>query len=424
MLTDHLIRHTLDNGLTALIKETHTAPVASFWLWYRVGSRNERPGLTGLSHWVEHMLFKGTTTRPEGEVDRLFQREGGHFNGMTWIDWTTFYATLPAQRIGLSLTIEADRLQHALFDPEAVAKERTVIISERAGNENRPGYLLREQVQAASFLAHPYQHMVIGWKEDLHHITREDLYAHYRTYYTPNNAVAVVVGAFRGEEMLERIEAAFGAIPGGVDPPKVMVTEPQPRALRRIRIDGPGGAHYLLISHRLPEARHPDFFPAVVLNAVLDGARGLPPFGGAGLGRSARLYRALVNTGLAISVSATYGATIDPYLFVISATVKKEGDREQAERVILEEMERLKNEPVSQEELDRAIKGTRAMFAYGSESVSNQAMWLGLASIVTDMDWLSGYLESIARVTPDDIQRVAQTYFVPANRVIGWYVSE
>jgi len=424
MLTDHLVRHTLDNGLTVLVKETHAAPVASFWLWYRVGSRNEQPGLTGVSHWVEHMLFKGTTARPEGEVNRLFQREGGHFNGMTWIDWTTFYATLPAARIGLSLEIESDRMQNALFDPEAVEKERSVIISEREGNENRPGYLLREQVQAASFLVHPYRHMVIGWKEDLRRITREALYAHYRTYYTPNNAVAVAVGAFRGEEMIERIEAAFGDIPRGDDPPAVKVAEPRPRALRRIHIDGPGGANYLLLSHRLPEARHPDFFPVVVLNAVLDGASGLPPFGGAGLGRSARLYRALVNTGLAISVSATYSATIDPYSFVIGATVKREGHREEVERVILEELERLKHEPVSQGELDRAIKGTRAMFAYGSESVSNQAMWLGFASMVADMDWLGAYLENLARVTPDDIQRVAQTYFIPANRVVGWYVSE
>jgi len=163
MLTDNLLTRTLDNGLTLLLRETHAAPVASFWLWYRVGSRNESPGLTGISHWVEHMLFKGTTRRPQGAFDRLIQREGGHFNGMTWVDWTTFYATLPAERIGLSLEIESDRMQTALFDPDETESERTVIISEREGNENRPGYRLREQVQAASFLAHPYRHMVIGW---------------------------------------------------------------------------------------------------------------------------------------------------------------------------------------------------------------------------------------------------------------------
>ncbi len=424
MLTDRLLTHTLDNGLTLLVRETLAAPVASFWLWYRVGSRNETPGLTGVSHWVEHMLFKGAEAHPQGAFDRMIQRAGGHFNGMTWVDWTTFYATLPAERIDLALEIEADRMQNALFDPAEVESERTVIISEREGNENRPGYMLREQVQAASFLAHPYRHMVIGWKEDLRRITRDDLYAHYRRFYMPNNAVAVAVGAFRADEMIEHIAAAFGDIPRGETPPAVRAMEPEPRAQRRVQLDGPGGAHYLLITHQAPPARDPDFFPMVMLNAVLDGATGLPPFGDGGLGRAARLYRALVNSGLAISTNASVAATIDSYLFTISATVRQEGDRDRVESVILTELERLKMEPVGADELARAIKGARAMFAYGSESVTNQAMWLGFASMVADTAWLAGFLDGLARVNPDDIQRVARRYFIPANRVIGWYVSE
>ncbi len=423
MITDNLLTRQLDNGLTVLVKATHAAPVASFWLWYRVGSRNEQPGLTGLSHWVEHMLFKGTPKHPHG-VDRLIQREGGHFNGMTWVDWTTFYATLPAERIGLALDVEADRMGNALFDPDETESERTVILSEREGNENRPGYMLREQVQAASFLAHPYRHMVIGWKEDLKRITRDDLYAHYRRFYTPGNAVAVAVGAFDAKEMFARIEAAFGDIPGGETPPPVRAVEPKPRAQRRVRLDGPGGAHYLLITHHAPPARDEDFFPMVVLTAVLDGARGLPPFGGSGLGRAARLYRALVNSGMAISVNASLAASIDPYLFTLSATVGQDGDRDQVEQTLLAELERLKTEPVDKEELARAIKGSRALFAYGSESVTNQAMWLGFASMVADTDWLGGFLDALARVTPDDIQRVARRYLVPDNRVTGWYISE
>jgi zinc protease len=423
MLTDNLLTRTLSNGLTLLVRETSAAPVASFWLWYRVGSRNEQPGLTGLSHWVEHMLFKGTSRYPDG-VDRLIQREGGHFNGMTWVDWTTFYATLPADRIDLALEIEADRMQNTIFDPEETESERTVIISEREGNENRPGYMLREQVQAVSFLAHPYRHMVIGWKEDLRRITRDDLYAHYRRFYTPSNAVAVAVGAFQAGEMADRIEAAFAHIPAGETPPPVRAVEPKPRSHRQVRLDGPGGAHYLLIAHHAPAARDEDFFPMVVLTAVLDGARGLPPFGGSGLGRASRLYRALVNSGLAISVNASVAATIDPYLFTVSATVRQDGDRAQVEQAILAELERLKTEPVSEEELKRAIKGSRAIFAYGSESVTSQAMWLGFASMVADTDWLAGFLDALARVTPDDIQRVARRYLIPENRVTGWYVSE
>ena len=424
MLTDKLRTHTLDNGLTLLLKESHAAPVTSFWLWYRVGSRNEQPGLTGISHWVEHMLFKGTTRRPQGNFDRLIQREGGHFNGMTWIDLTTFYATLPAERIALALDIEADRMQNALFDVDEVESERTVVISEREGSENQPGFWLREQIQAASFVAHPYRHMVIGWKEDLRRITRDDLYAHYRTFYTPNNAVAVVVGDFETEAMIQQVETAFGNIPRGPEPPAMRVVEPQARSRRSVELHGPGGAHYYALCYRVPPARDPDFFPLTLLGAVLDGARGLPPFGGGGLGRSARLYRALVNTGLAMGVSGAMTASKDGYLFSISATVSKETNREQVEQTIQQELERLKTEPVGPEELARAIKGTRALFAYGSESVTSQAMLLGLASIIADIDWLAHFLDNMARVTSDDILRVARRYFVPENEVSGWYISD
>ena len=420
---NQVVTKTLPNGLTVILAERRAAPVASFWLWYRVGSRNETPGLTGLSHWVEHMLFKGTKTHPQGDFDRMIQREGGQFNGMTWVDWTTFYATLPADRIGLALAIEADRMQNALFDPDEVESERTVIISEREGNENRPGYMLREQVQAASFLCHPYGHMVIGWKDDLRRITRDDLYAHYRAYYTPNNAVAVAVGDFRAEAMAARIEEAFGSIPPGPEPPPVRAVEPQPRAERRVTLHGPGGANYLLIAFQSLSAHDPDFFPLAVLTAVLDGARGLPPFGGSGLGRAARLHRALVNTGLALSVNASVAATLDSYLFTLSATVRPEQDRAEVEQRILEELVRLQEEPVREDELARAIKGTRAMFAYGSESISNQAMWLGFAEMVADLDWLAGYQDRLAAVTPEAIQRVARRLFQPENRVIGWYVA-
>ncbi len=420
---NQVVTKTLPNGLTVILAERRAAPVASFWLWYRVGSRNETPGLTGLSHWVEHMLFKGTKTHPQGDFDRMIQREGGQFNGMTWVDWTTFYATLPADRIGLALAIEADRMQNALFDPDEVESERTVIISEREGNENRPGYMLREQVQAASFLCHPYGHMVIGWKDDLRRITRDDLYAHYRAYYTPNNAVAVAVGDFRAEAMAARIEEAFGSIPPGPEPPPVRAVEPQPRAERRVTLHGPGGANYLLIAFQSLSAHDPDFFPLAVLTAVLDGARGLPPFGGSGLGRAARLHRALVNTGLALSVNASVAATLDPYLFALSATVRPEQDRAEVEQRILEELVRLQEEPVREDELARAIKGTRAMFAYGSESISNQAMWLGFAEMVADLDWLASYQDRLAAVTPEAIQRVARRLFQPENRVIGWYVA-
>ena len=406
MLTDNVQRTTLDNGLTILTREVHNAPVVSFWIWYRVGSRNERPGLTGISHWVEHMLFKGTPSNPHGDFDRQVQREGGTFNGMTWLDWTAYYETLPSDRIDLALRIEADRMVNSLFDPQETESERTVIISEREGRENQPTFLLAEQVQALSFLSHPYHHRVIGWKEDLHTITRDDLYSHYRNYYIPNNAIVVAVGDFDTDRLVGDITERFGSIPKGGEPEPVRVTEPPARGERRMRMDGPGGANYLVMSHRAPQANHPDFLPMVVLDAILGGAKGMPPFGNAGLGRSARLYRTLVNTQLAVSASSSISATLDPYLFSIWTTVHPESTPEAVEAALLQNIQRLQQERVGVDELRKAIKGARAQFAYGSESVTNQAMWLGFSEIVASSDWLAGFL----RASPQSRRRMCSAW--------------
>lgn len=424
MLTDGLQAAILDNGLQVLTREVHSAPVASFWIWYRVGSRNERPGLTGLSHWVEHMLFKGTTTHPRGDFDRMVQREGGNFNGMTWLDWTTYYETLPSERIELALQIEADRMVHSLFDFAETESERTVIISEREGNENRPTYLLFEQVQAHSFLAHPYRHMVIGWKEDLRTISRDELYAHYRAYYTPNNAILVVVGDFETTAMMDNIAAAFGSIPRGPSTAPVQLQDPPPRGERRISLSGPSGAAYLALSYVVPGARHADFFPLAVLDAVLGGAKGMPPFGGAPLGRSARLYRSLVSTGLAVACSSSMSATLDPYLFTISATIHPQRTLAEVEVAILDQISRLQTTVIDESELRKAINGAKAQFIYGSESVTNQALWLGFSEVVASTGWLAGFLGNLAAVTADDVQRVALTYFTARNRVVGWYAPD
>jgi zinc protease len=219
-------KHQLENGLTVVLKESRYAPVTTFWLWYRVGSRNEVPGITGIAHWVEHMLFKGSKDFPKGEIDRQIARNGGMMNGATWLDYTTFLETLPADRIDLGLRIEADRMVNALFDPDEVDLERTVIISERQGYENEPTFLLGEEVVAAAFRVHPYHHETIGDMCDLETMTHEDLWRHYQTYYGPNNAIAVAVGDFDAPEMLERIENLFGPIPRRSDP--ALVNRPEP----------------------------------------------------------------------------------------------------------------------------------------------------------------------------------------------------
>jgi zinc protease len=218
---------TLSNGLKVMLKEIHTAPLISTWTWYRVGSKDERTGHTGISHWVEHMQFKGTPQFPTSILDKAISRDGGQWNAFTYLDWTTFMETMPAAKIDLGLRLEADRMVHSLFDEKEVESERTVILSEREGSENEPLFQLSEAMQQAAFRVHPYRHEVIGDWADLESMRREDLYHHYQTYYRPNNAVLSLAGDFESESLLGRIRELFEGIPAGEDPPRLKRSEPE-----------------------------------------------------------------------------------------------------------------------------------------------------------------------------------------------------
>ncbi len=417
-------KHTLDNGLEVLLRESHQAPVTTFWIWYRVGSRNELPGITGIAHWAEHMLFKGSEAFPKGEIDTQIARNGGVMNGLTWLDFTTFFETLPADRIDLGLRIEADRMANALFDPQEVALERTVIISERQGAENQPTFLLSEEVVGTAFRVHPYHHETIGDMCDLETITHADLWRHYQTHYGPNNAIAVAVGDFEAPQMLARIEELFGAIPARSDPPPVHRPEPPQRGERRVNLEGPGFTAYLQAAYRAPAATDPDFFPLAILSTILTGASGMNLFSGPPPNRSSRLYRALVETGLAAGVSGSLSPLLDPYLYNITATVRAGQTLDSVEEALDAEMERILDEPISEEELSKAIKQSKAQFAYSSESVTNQGLWLGYSSVVADTAWFESFPDSLAAVTVEDVSRVANTYLRRRNRTVGQYVPE
>ena len=417
-----MINTELPNGLTVLVKEVHTAPVASFWVWYLVGSRHEHTGVTGISHWVEHMLFKGTPTFPKGTVDKAIAREGGVFNGMTWYDSTTYYATLPADRIELALRIEADRMTNALFDPDEVASERAVIISERQGAENDPAFLLSEELMAAAFRVHPYGTDIIGHMCDLETMTREQLLAHYRTYYTPRNSLAVAVGDVDGDEMLKSIDRHFGTIPGGPDVPSVNAVEPPQKGERRVVLEDEGNVAYFQMVHHAPGVHTPDFFAMTVLDAVLTGASGLAIFGGGTTNKSSRLYKALVATELATTISGVLIPTIDPFTYSFSAVVRAGHTLAELEEAVDAELARVIEEPVAAEELTKAIKQTKAQFAYSSESVTGQALWMGFSEVFADYSWFESYIANLSAVTVEDVQRAALKYLRRSNRTVGWYV--
>jgi zinc protease len=412
----------LNNGLTILIKEVHTAPVASFWIWYRTGSRNEHLGITGISHWVEHMLFKGTPAFPKGVAEKAIAREGGVFNGMTWYDFTTYYATLPADRIELSLRVEADRMVNAVFDPDEVATERTVIISERQGSENEPGFLLNEELMAAAFRVHPYGVTTIGHMCDLETMTRDQLYTYYRTYYAPGNALVVATGDFDAEAMLGLIEQHFGSIASGPAAPPVTAVEPPQRGERRVVVEREGHVAYLKTVFRAPTVHEPDFFALAVLNAILTGASAMTFMGSSSTNKSCRLYKALVATELAVGISGSLLPTIDPFIYALSAVVRPGHTPAEVEEIVEAELARVIAESVTQVELAKAIKRAKAQFAYSSESITGQALWLGFSEIVADQSWFENYIANLSAVTVEDVQRVAQKYLKRSNRTVGWYV--
>jgi zinc protease len=418
-----LLRTKLDNGLHVLIRESHAAPVVSVWAWYRAGVRNERQGMTGISHWVEHMLFKGSARWPEGAADEAVAREGGMFNGMTWYDFTTYFETLPAHKISLALDIESDRMRNAAFDADEVESERTVIISERQGNENSPLFLLNEEVSAAAYRVHPYGHETLGHLCDLQTMTCDMLRDYYRTYYAPNNAILAIAGDFNAGEIERITERYFGGIEAGPEIPPVTAVEPPQRGERRVVVEGAGQTDYLNVAFHIPAARHEDFFALTVLNAVLAGASGFLVGGGV-TNHTSRLYQALVEKEFAIDINGGLMTTVDPGLYQLTATVWPGRTLDEVEATLWAEIERLREAPVTPAELEKAQQQARALFAYASESTTHQAFWLGYSEIFADYEWFTRYLDNLAAVTTEDVQRVAQTYLRSQNRTTGWYLAK
>lgn len=416
-----ILETTLDNGLQIRLKEIRTVPLISHWIWYRVGSRDEVPGITGASHWVEHMQFKGTPQYPASVLDKAISRYGGMWNAMTFLDWTAYFETLPADKIDLALMLEADRMANSLFEPEEVASERTVILSERQGNENNPLFLLGEQVQAAAFRVHSYHHEVIGDQADLEIMSRDDLYRHYRRYYVPNNAVLSMAGDFEAEAMLLRLRTLYETVPAGPEPPRRVRAEPPSAGEHRLNVEGPGETTFIQTAYRAPGGREDDFFPFLVLDSLLTGPSNLNLFGGGISNKTSRLYQTLVERDLAVGVSGGLQATIDPYLYSITLTVHPARQPEEVIEALDAEIEHMRSQAPQVEALERAVKQARALFAYGSESITNQAFWLGYAEMFDTYAWFQGYLDRLESVTPERVLEVAQTYLRPGNRVLGVY---
>ena len=414
---------TLDNGLKVIVQEEHTAPLASVWCWYKVGSKDERPGLTGVSHWVEHMNFKGTANIPRDQVKGIIEQFGGSWNGYTFIDQTTYLETASRDALDRMLFIESERMASCLYHPDDCESERTVIISELQGGENDPDQWLDQELTATAFKAHPYRHPTIGWLSDLETMTRDDLYDYYRRFYVPNNATLVVVGDVDTDDALRRVEKQFGKIPARPISGRLHAVEPAQTGERRLRIRKEGTTAYLKVGHHAPAVTDAAFFPALVLDAVLTGAKGLSlwaSFHAPPPQRSARLYRALVETGLASSVSGALLPTEQPFLYTVSVTASDGTPLARGEAVLLEELDRVRREGITEAELARAKAQLRARLVFESDSVTSIAHQLGYFETIASVELYSALPSRIASVTLDEVGSAARTLLAEENRTIGW----
>jgi zinc protease len=414
----------LDNGLKVLVQEVHTAPLASVWCWYRVGSKNEGRGLTGVSHWVEHMNFKGTRNIPRDQVKGIIERFGGTWNGYTWIDQTAYLETASRDALDRMLFIEAERMSACLYEPEDCESERTVIISELKGGENDPEQLLDIDLTAAALRVHPYQHPTIGWLHDLETMTRDDLFGHYSKYYVPQNATLVIVGDLDTDDVLRRVDHHFGRIPGGSPLPPLNAVEPPQQAERRVHFRKEGTTAYWRAAYHAPAIRDPDFFPMLFADAALTGAAGLNLWSGQSVPtpqRSARLYRALVDTGLATTVGGAILPTADPFLYYIWATVAEGQTLRVVEDAVLEEVARFSRDGITELELSKVRAQLRARFVYDSDSVTDIAHQLGYFETVDRWQTYHALIPRLATVTADEVNAAARRYLTPENRTVGWF---
>jgi zinc protease len=396
--------------LKVILLENQKAPLITFQIWYRVGSRNEEWGKTGLSHMLEHMMFKGTEKVGPEEFSRIIQENGGNDNAFTSRDYTAYFENLSADRIQIALDLESDRMQNLVLREEDFRTERMVVMEERRlRTEDNPQAYVQEQLEATAFQIQSYHWPTIGWMEDIGRFTLEDLKSYYRTYYNPVNAFLLVVGDFKKEELLPRIEKAFGSYPKGAMPNQERDKDPPQNGERRIFVKKEAQLPYIVMGYHVPNLRKPDSYVLEVIEVILSG------------GKSSRLYQSLVREKrLVLSAAADHSLlSRDPSLFYLSADLLPGKDVTEVEKALDQEVERLQREPVGERELEKAKNQLEASFIFRQDSIFYQAMLLAQHEIALNWSAIDDYIPCIRKVSAEDIQRVAKQYLIPDNRTVG-----
>ncbi len=402
------------NDLQVLLLPEAAAPVVTFMITYRVGSRNESTGLTGATHFLEHLMFKGTErfNKEKGAtIFNVLQRVGAQVNATTWLDRTNYYELLPKEHLALAIEIEADRMRGARISEEDIESERTVILNEFDRGENEPIRKLYHAVWSAAFVAHPYHHPTIGWRSDIAHVTAEGLRHFYDTFYWPNNATVSIIGDFERGEALRLVEAHFGKIPAAPAPiPEVYTDEPEQRGERWLAVRQAGQLGSVMVAYKSPAALEADADALDVLSVVL------------ATGKNSRLYRRLTDQGLTTHVFASASRFRDPGLFYVLAMLAPERTHEEVEGAVGEALAEIIETGITEAELTRAKSQIRAEEAFSRDGPFAVAGRLNEAIAAGDWKLYPTYLERINRVTCEAVQRVAREYLVDERKTVGHYI--
>ncbi|WP_420457021.1 M16 family metallopeptidase [Rubrivirga sp.] len=414
-----------ENGLVVLLAPEAAVPVVAFQVTYRVGSRNEGAGLTGATHLLEHLMFKGSErfNRDLGtSVFQMLQSLGGQINATTWYDRTNYYALLPSEHLERAVEIEADRMRGARVRDQDLASERTVVLNELDRGENEPLRKLLHATYATAFHAHPYGHPVIGWRSDVETVTAEGLRHFYDTYYWPRNATATVAGAFDRAHALALVDRHFGAIPSGPDAAPeapeplvhrdVVTREPEQRGERRVTVRQAGELGAVLLAYKAPAGLDETADALDVLVQVLAG------------GKTGRLYRALTDPGLATSASAYFPRLRDPGLFIAYATLAPDVAHETAEAALGEALRAVATDGVTGAELARARRQVVADEAFGRDGPYAVVAQINEAVAVGDWTLFADYRDRIEAVSAADVQAAAAAVLDDDRRTVAWYVPD
>lgn len=404
------------NGLQVLLLPEHSSPTLTFMVTYRVGSRNEVTGTTGATHLLEHLMFKGTPKFNDAKgtsVKQLLERIGGIYNATTWLDRTNYYAAIGNENLDKYMAIEADRMRNLWLREEDRKPEMTVVRNEFEIGENDPGQALEKEIYATAFLAHPYHHSTIGWRSDIEKVPIEKLKEFYNTFYWPDNATVSVIGDFEPAKVLELIKKNYDSIPKAPKPiPVVYTEEPEQTGPRRVTVKRAGELGVIAIAHKIPAAVDKDQAALRVLNVILT------------LGKNSRGYRALTDKNLTTSVSGDVGFFHDPSLYLLYASLAPGSTHAQVEKIVLDELERVKKEGVTEEEVKNAVARMLAGSSYARDGSFSMASKLN--EFIAAGDWtlyVTGD-DELKKVTPADVKRVANEYLVEDKRTTGWFIPK